>query len=1488
MADNKITIDIEVNGKMQKATLSTKKLRKQLDELEGTQDKVTKGASNLSRNMQGASKRTSNTTKEFSKLQQGMGGVVGIYATIAAQVFAVSAAFQFLKSASDVSNLIAGQEALGAVSGVAYKTLTAGIREATEGQLSFAEASRAAAIGTASGLNPDQLNGLANAAKNASVALGRDLTDSFNRLIRGTTKAEPELLDELGIVLRLDTALSKYGQQIGKTADELNAFERSQAVANEVLGQANIKFGAIEKNLDPGIFALNQFLNSFDELINAFKTGVIDTLRPVFIFLSQNTGALTASLALFALPIVKAIIPNLEDWRESAQKTLAAQQGKYEALSKEAKGYTLDLKNLGKEEKELRKEADKAAKRAGGRTDTTAQGGLAFLQGKESAQTATGMRNADKILKTAEAQLADSSKRRTGTLKHMNAEQVADMRRSYELRARILKKHGIDDATLRKKLELGAKITTTRIEGFYRKMAAGISKASIGMSRAMNAAFAATGIIGFLFLIKDLGTMFLDAFVPGRKELKKLQDEVDDTTDKYETLAGELGNINNAMRDTDITLIQRITQLGNAINTANVDKLINDYERLATLKPGIETEDFKASLEATRREIEILDPQIARFIDTILAGGDAGAQAKQDFENYRNVLIKGQVAVAKYGEASRATAEELTKLAQAQKATTVLDGIEKAASAERDLANDRIASGEISQKNRAADMLGYANEIRSLQNLKRERGERAGAFKARQQEAKDRIAALEEEIKKTAQIITNDGKDLDILKEKRDSLQGFVEILETAIAGQEAAFKKAAELDQQSLEAKTAGFSIEEKRSNLRSAELAAQAKEVRSAANLQAVRDSILAIGEAGTKEDKERLDSLRQQETTLINQNKVDQINLGIVQAKNDLSGALLDTEKQIADLKRDEKVLSVSKELLGAEEKRLSTLQQISDLQKTEAERQINVEARKRKLANPFFDQEAFIRREMLELEENSQEERLKQVRAEAAAKAKMIELEFGLLEVKRQQTILELKNFQKQERKRLGGAGFGADDASRDEEFGLTGVTDLIKNFNDLDYTEAKAAALELNALLLAAEETKLEGILEGLKLGQEEAHGLNQLLETSADAFRDGLTDAVGATFDVITGKTSSLKDALLGITADVLQTIQDKFIEEVIVRPIMDSDFFGKLQEEFTPETLKTTTEQGVSEGIANGGKQLADSVKTAAGEVAGEIEQGGAKAAAKIKSESGCINLCKDRSTAAEAGSSAVTPEETPKSVEVIQETKAPVPVDTTTEKTLSTTGVDGNEEESPISKLGEVMKENVVATGLAVTSLFSNSKTMQKLQKILAAVYALQMIMKLLTKLGIIATKANTAATVAQTAATTAAASGGGGGGGLFGAIASIFGFGSTAKMGLYPPKGYGVGGIARGPMSGYPAVLHGNEAVVPLPDGKTIPVRMQGGGTQQNNVTVNVNIDNEGKGSSQVTGTDNAQASQLGSLVAIAVQKELQNQKRAGGILSPHGVA
>ena len=103
---------------------------------------------------------------------------------------------------------------------------------------------------------------------------------------------------------------------------------------------------------------------------------------------------------------------------------------------------------------------------------------------------------------------------------------------------------------------------------------------------------------------------------------------------------------------------------------------------------------------------------------------------------------------------------------------------------------------------------------------------------------------------------------------------------------------------------------------------------------------------------------------------------------------------------------------------------------------------------------------------------------------------------------------------------------------------------------------------------------------------------------------------------------------------------------------------------------------------------------------------------------------------------------------------------------------------------------------------------------------------------------------------------------------------------------PKGYSVGGVARGPQAGYPAVLHGTEAVVPLPNNKSIPVDLRGAG-QNNNVVVNVSVESDGQGSMDAQG-DGTDSKRLGTMIAGAVQKELHNQKRVGGILNPIGAS
>jgi lambda family phage tail tape measure protein len=117
----------------------------------------------------------------------------------------------------------------------------------------------------------------------------------------------------------------------------------------------------------------------------------------------------------------------------------------------------------------------------------------------------------------------------------------------------------------------------------------------------------------------------------------------------------------------------------------------------------------------------------------------------------------------------------------------------------------------------------------------------------------------------------------------------------------------------------------------------------------------------------------------------------------------------------------------------------------------------------------------------------------------------------------------------------------------------------------------------------------------------------------------------------------------------------------------------------------------------------------------------------------------------------------------------------------------------------------------------------------------------------------------------------------------LMSSFGFTAFADGGIMtgagemPLKKYATGGIASSPQLAMFGEGSQPEAFVPLPDGRTIPVTMNGGGST-NNVTVNVSVDGSNS-SAQASGTE---AAQLGNAISKAVQNELIKQQRPGGLL------
>ncbi len=337
MAKNTVFIEVIVDdkGTTERLAVNANKLKKAMVDTE-------KGSKGVGRAQRGMAQTASSAGKNFANLSSGIsGGLVPAYATLAAQIFAVTAAFGFLKEAGALRQLQQGQVAYAATVGTSMKSLTDNIVAATDAQINFRDASQAAAIGTAAGLSAQQLVELGAAARITSITLGRDLTDSFNRLIRGVTKAEPELLDELGIILRLEKATNDYAIALGKNANDLSAFERSQAVTRDVLAQVDEKFGNIA---DSGLIASNEFAKlgkAFDDLINQVRGLAVELAGPIATTLTQFPALIALAFAPFTAQIAKAALPQLDNLGDKLDSVTLRAEEMYDSLTEKQEEFAV-------------------------------------------------------------------------------------------------------------------------------------------------------------------------------------------------------------------------------------------------------------------------------------------------------------------------------------------------------------------------------------------------------------------------------------------------------------------------------------------------------------------------------------------------------------------------------------------------------------------------------------------------------------------------------------------------------------------------------------------------------------------------------------------------------------------------------------------------------------------------------------------------------------------------------------------------------------------------------------------------------------------------------------------------------------------------------------------------------------------------------------------------------------------------------------------
>ena len=1332
------------------------KLTKKMDRLGGA-------SQSTDRRIKGVTQQSSNATKNFSKQAQTMqGGIVAVYATIAAQVFAVSAAFQFLKSSMETRNLIEGQKAFGSVTGVAYKTLTSNIQEATQGMLGFKEAASAGAIGVAAGLSATQLGKLGTAATNASLALGRDLTDSFNRLIRGVTKAEPELLDELGIILRLENATNKYAVSVGKTREQLNAFERTQAVLNDVLEQADSKYGMIQEKMDPSAFAMGQFTKEMDDIVLAFQELVIKGLLPFLTFFKENSTALVAAIGLFVMPIVKSLLPNLNE----AMKTSAERSTKSFRIMKKSFSQAGDAAT------------DAFGSLRGG--GLTAEDSQKFFEKKKGVKTSAQGDTGAVLNKRQIAAFRRGEEKKLGIWRNLSRRKRAELRQHLNQQEAMLNRSTVKQVNLvrfgDKAIRASKKLTAASVAASYALM----SKAAAMSAKLMNKAMMAAGVLGmFAMLVQGVMSLY-NWFRDLDPVMKKSREETKKVAEANKTLNEELERMVD-VRTTDYLLDLKgaVEQTGNALQSADITAKIRSYNK--ELLKGADVSGFIKMAE----NLTVLAPELEELYELMKDGTYISQAQAVQFQNLAAAYINASQASKQFSQSQQALNKSLDKQVRKFQQLPFQDLLTASKGFTGGLKDTLGITGEKGFDPDAVNLDADGKRIKSRSGY-------GGTF--------DKFGFMgQAQVRQTAR--DKRMEELNAVPEKTQIKYGSGHNKRTYNIN-----NAAGELMDEDIFARQLTEGLGGGRSGRYKLEEGSNLYEI-IMKQYHAERD----ILEEKKKIGKESKDDLRTEQyyLELLRQQTALEGKVGTLQDDTvEFSATALTNRKTMADLAKGE---------LGTENKRKMLATKV--LQLTDSNNKANLEKQAAELAHASNLEKAkgallafeikgtdtlkYDKKQILQGEKETNEayeERLRALLVENDLSVDALKAsDLSVKNATQEELIIQAQNQLKEQRINLEDRLLEYTDKQ----------TNLIRQQKLDTMAIAQAEILRKNAMRTTTDAAGTYGTQRTARMGE--------------------LDTQIGVQESMQTNTTAGLK----ATGADTSKLGASGFFEGANLN--MKQEEYNKLKMQ----------ELNIENALA----KLRGQKQVLLDEESGATMQG---VLDKKQQELGFLREQVFSLNPAVATYNAF----------VLEAKQKKIPLD---EKTLENLKQQAMEMES-LKIETELMSgiQNTLSNGFVsmFQTMVDGTKSFKEGMKDLAK-----------------SVLSDLAAMFAKAAALKIMMAMFPGMGNMMEGISQIPGMG---RYGGEMTK-YRGGGVAQGPDSGYMAMLHGREAVVPLGNDRSIPVDMRGMSSGGNTVTVNISMNGQGQGSSQVTG-DGMQG--LGRSIGNMVQQHLQQEMRPGGLLNQQG--
>jgi hypothetical protein len=1475
MAKNKIKIDVIIDGKMQKVSVDAEKLGNKLD-------KVSKASVEADRNIKGVAGASSNASKNFSKMSQGMGGLVGAYAALAAQIFAISAAFNFLKSAGDLKVLEAGQKAYAANTGIAMRVLANDIIAATEAQITFQDASQAAAIGTAAGLSPQQLNKFGKAAKDLSLTLGRDVTDSFNRLIRGVTKAEPELLDELGIILRLKDAQEEYGEIIGKSADQLTQFEKTQAVANKVLRETEKVAG----NAPEGIVnQYNQLGKAFDDVLITVKRLTDYIAGPLATVLSASPELAIVSFGLLLKGPLAAMGFSLKDIAKEAQVSANKQALSAQKVQAEYMQSKLTIESATKA---IREQAA-AAVAAGSQSKILQQ----FASG--GVMTPQALATLKRSLQAAEGHVNKHGIVVKGIFEGMSI----NIARSFTL--------AMEQMELAEQAKVsGTQKNVTRIAaawaGFRSFVSTGVSFLVSGFSKLLGAlGWISILATGFILLQEKFG-WFKKALTETEIALNKTRDRTRELNKEFEDFVSTQEKLQKLGEGTTIT-----RNLGSALSMFDTDELkqnVIDMQNYASTSRKLTEEQRKqASIAATSGGPFNLYVQTTQLFNRLLSRNKDSVnmleKAVEDTKAANEIfdkLLQGAEAQLGSGEGQGSRAVKQFK--------DYIEGI-------RD--GSKELDEKLLEKYRNA-VVNVGDVIKELPRLLEEASSSTNAWVqsiAPVSQGQTAISNLRKELVALVSVGADKETGIIVGSDEEIRLKEISALMSTIQKSEDRAF----EAKVQSLKTATSQELALRNQNSEMQAIVSAHYSMIQSTDTIAAKQADITALREIENSLSEDQRAEHNRRIRILENEIYLEQTKRDTQKEQRDYLISIYSIQSNLRDLRVDEQVLNQAKEFLNITQQQITAQKEAINVQQTLSKLRMERVERDIQRSNPF----AFLREEQRVAEATYRLEydmigtKIEQVNKEFEIKKATLTLEYALLD-KRLEISEQEQRIKAEEARRT----------DREQADRLTSLADSIAAQRTLSGSLFNQQIQLLDPQQQAAIESVINE-LDKLDFARENLSDMAIITNNIVRDLHSGLSNVFS---DLITNKVSSFKTAMLKAVQGVAESFA-KVISDMFARNLIEGfmSFYSTKQN----NPILGAAQQGslkVASTLKNGAAAVANAIRAAFAEgaaaisaaTAAAISAAGAGAVAGIlggteKKESkgdffeNLFGAQGQRQPVIDGDYHELRSTPTP------SQTRLPI----TDARKLGSmfmpknlAGVVDTQTRLPITdarKLGSMFMPKNLAGVVDTQARFGPASDAQKLGSMFGKDSATfvnaqptqGMFSGLMKFMGNIFSMDNPLIKGFQAIFSKSNPllqgfgglfgklfSGlgsilGGGAGGLSSLIGGFFGFanGGMVKGGF---RAYANGGVVTSPTLGLVGEGKYNEAIVPMPNGKAIPVDMKGFQGQNNNITINI----DSAGGATTSGMSDQDNKQLGKAIAQAVQRELQNQKRSGGILSPYGVS